>query len=300
MAKRARSLAYASSGAWRSAERKRVMLFGMSGLGKTHVSNILRRSGDWFHYSVDYRIGTRYMGEFIVDNFKKEAMRNPFLAELLRSDSIYIASNIQFENLEPLSTYIGKPGAPAKGGIPFEEYRRRQAQHRFAEINAMRDTTYFAERARELYGYDCFVCDSSGSLIEVVDPDNEDDPVLARICSTILPVWIKGTDRHIDELVERFSRDPKPMYYKPEFLSELWEEFLAQTDSAPETADPDAFIRWGYRRLLDDRAPRYAALAGNWGVTIRAHDINAVSEASEFVDLVADAIDARDGNCNDG
>ena len=41
----------------------------MSGLGKTHVSNMLRRTGGWFHYSIDYRIGTRYMGEYIVDNF---------------------------------------------------------------------------------------------------------------------------------------------------------------------------------------------------------------------------------------
>ena len=276
------------------------MLFGMSGLGKTHVSNVLRQSGDWFHYSVDYRIGTRYMGEFIVDNFKKEAMRNPFLAELLRSDSIYIGSNIQFENLEPLSTYIGKPGAPEKGGISFEEYRRRQAQHRHAEISAMRDTTYFAERAREIYGYNCFVCDSSGSLIEVVDPENRDDPVLAGICDTMLPVWIKGTDRHIDELVERFSRDPKPMYYQSDFLCDLWEKFLGQTGSAPETADPDAFIRWGYRRLLDHRAPRYAALAGNWGVTVAARDIYAVSAASDFVELVADAIDARYGDHDEG
>ena len=37
----------------------------MSGLGKTHMSNLLRGTGSWFHYSIDYRIGTRYMGEFI-------------------------------------------------------------------------------------------------------------------------------------------------------------------------------------------------------------------------------------------
>ena len=30
----------------------------------------------------DYRIGTRYMGEFIEDSFKREAMGNPFLRDL--------------------------------------------------------------------------------------------------------------------------------------------------------------------------------------------------------------------------
>ena len=53
---------YRSADDWRNATEKRIMLFGMSGLGKTYISNLLRASGSWFHYSVDYRIGTRYMG----------------------------------------------------------------------------------------------------------------------------------------------------------------------------------------------------------------------------------------------
>ncbi|MEM1345558.1 MAG: ATPase, partial [Pseudomonadota bacterium] len=106
---------YPDAQSYLQAPRKAVALFGMSGLGKTRTASLLREAGDWFHYSVDYRIGTRYMGEHIVDNFKREAMRNPFLRELLRSDSIYIASNLTFENLSPLSTYLGKPGDPDRG-----------------------------------------------------------------------------------------------------------------------------------------------------------------------------------------
>ena len=65
---------YENSNVWKNAKQKKVLLFAMSGLGKTHVSSMLRAQGDWFHYSIDYRIGTRYMGEYIVDNFKKTAM----------------------------------------------------------------------------------------------------------------------------------------------------------------------------------------------------------------------------------
>ena len=99
---------YENGAQWAGAKQKKALLFAMSGLGKTHISSMLRHRGNWFHYSIDYRIGTRYMGEHIVDNFKKSAMSVPFLAELLRSDSISIASNITFENLAPLSTYLGK------------------------------------------------------------------------------------------------------------------------------------------------------------------------------------------------
>ncbi|MDP3861346.1 MAG: ATPase, partial [Phaeovulum sp.] len=59
---------YQTATDWRDAPHKKVLLFGMSGLGKTHVASMLRGTGQWFHYSVDYRIGTRYMGEHIADN----------------------------------------------------------------------------------------------------------------------------------------------------------------------------------------------------------------------------------------
>ena len=152
------ALLYPTADAYLAAPEKRVLLFGMSGLGKTHAARMLRASGAWFHYSVDYRIGTRYMGELIADDFKRHAMRVPYLRDLLMTDSIWIGSNITFENLAPLSRYLGKPGDPDRGGLPFEEYIRRQDQHRAAEVAALLDTRHFIERARAIYGYPHFVC----------------------------------------------------------------------------------------------------------------------------------------------
>lgn len=278
---------------WRASDARKVMLFGMSGLGKTHVSNLLRDAGGWFHYSVDYRIGTRYMGEHIVDNFKREAMRNPFLAELLRSDSIYIASNITFNNLSPLSSYLGKPGDPAKGGIAFGEYKRRQALHRQAEISAMLDAPHFISRAHDLYEYDNFICDTSGSICEVVNPDDPADPVLSGLSPHLLPVWIEGGADHVDELVRRFDRAPKPMYFDPDFLDATWAAFLAETGTTDACADPDAFMRYAYRRCLDHRLPRYRAMAENWGLKVAASDVAGVRKASDFIALVSDALAAR-------
>src|SRR5690606_14560002 len=211
--RRAGPMIYDSAESWLEAPEKRVMLFGMSGLGKTHVASMLRRAGGWFHYSVDYRIGTRYMGELIADEFKLHAMQVPLLRELLLTDSVRIRSNITFDNLAPLSMYLGKPGDPARGGLAFPDYMTRQNQHRAAEIAAMLDCGHFITRARAIYGYRDFVCDSSGSVCEVVFPDDPDDPVLTATAALMLPVWIRGTEAHTAELVRRFDRAPKPMYY---------------------------------------------------------------------------------------
>ncbi|MEM6904876.1 MAG: ATPase [Pseudomonadota bacterium] len=284
---------YATPEEYLNAPRKAVALFGMSGVGKTRIAAMLRAEAEWFHYSVDFRIGTRYMGEHIVDNFKREAMLNPFLRELLRTDSIYIASNITFENLAPLSTYLGKPGDPAKGGIAFEEYVRRQRQHREAEIRALGDTTLFIAKAREIYGYQHFLCDTGGSICEVVDPENPSDPVLSKLSAAVLLVQIRGTPEMEEDLVRRFIRAPKPMYYPEDVLRRFWGEYLAETGHAETEVDPDAFIAWGFRRLLAHRVPRYGAIAKSWGVTVEAAEIEAVRSPAEFDALIAEAIARR-------
>ncbi|MDG2452470.1 MAG: ATPase [Paracoccaceae bacterium] len=285
-------MSYKSADDWRKSRHKRVLLLGMSGLGKTHVSNMLRAQGDWFHYSVDYRIGTRYMGELIADNAKHEAMKVPFLREMLMSDSIYIASNITFENLAPLSAYLGKPGDPELGGLSIDEYRRRQDQHRAAEISALLDTPHFMDRAQAIYGYDHFVCDTGGSICEVVDPSNKNDEVLNTLSNDLLIVWIEGSDAHAAELARRFDLAPKPMYYQPEFLEAAWAEYLNNNKVSEGEVDPDDFVRWTYSRALAHRAPLYREIA-QWGVAVQAHDIAQVKSAGAFESLIASALEMR-------
>ena len=285
-------LLYQDADAWREAKAKRVLVFGMSGLGKTHMSTTVRDSGSWFHYSIDYRIGTRYMGERIADNAKAEAMKVPFLRDLLMSDSIYIGSNITFHNLSPVSTYLGKPGDPAKGGLPIAEYRRRQEQFRQSEIAALQDTGYFAERAQALYGYPNFICDTGGSICEWVDPADDDDPLMTALSTVALPIWIKGDAAHTAALIARFDKAPKPMAYQPEFLLDCWTAYLAETGEAEDKVDPNAFVRWTYARALAHRQPRYEAMA-RWGVTVTADEVSALRGEADFIDLVSAALSRR-------
>ena len=285
---------YASAQHWRDAPEKRLLLMGMSGLGKTHLSTLLREAGGWFHYSIDYRIGTRYLGEAITDNAKHHAMQVPFLRDLLMSDSIYIGSNITLDNLAPVSTYLGKPGDPAKGGLPIQQYRLRQEQFRAAEDAALLDTGHFIDRADWLYGYPHFVCDTGGSICEWVDPDDPGDPIMSHLSARTLIVWIEGSDAHTEELIRRFAKAPKPMSYQPEFLERVWSDHLARQECAADDVDPDAFVRWAYAQALAHRQPRYRAMADRWGLTIPAEAVADAGTAGDVIDLVTDALAERD------
>ena len=272
---------------WIKSPNKRVSLLGMSGLGKTRLSNMLQSTFNWFHYSVDYRIGTRYLDEFIVDNFKQEAMKNPFLRELLLSDSIYISSNLNFNNLSPLSTYLGKPGNKILGGINFEKYKERQKQHREAEILSILDTNKFIEKSNDIYGYQNFVCDTSGSICEVVNPEDPNDPLLSHLAEDTLIILIKGSRKHKEQLIKRFKKDPKPIYYNEDFLNKKWSNFKDEFKVSNSNVDPDKFILYCFEELLDYRTPIYNSIAKNWGITIDADDISKVKNENDFIDLVS-------------
>ncbi len=282
---------FSSSKEFRDWPAKAVTVFGMSGVGKTTLGTALRNF-EWFLYSVDYRIGTRYMDEHIVDNFKREAMRVPFLRDLLRSDSIYISSNITFENLSPLSTYLGKPGNPDKGGIAYAEYRRRLEQHRLAEIASLLDVEKFIEKARDIYDYQHFICDCGGSLCEVVNLTDRTDPVLKALADNTAILYIRGTEALADELIARFRKSPKPMYYQPQFLDAKWAEYKADNGiSNDDDVDPDDFAVWGFEQLIHHRIPLYEKIAKRHGYTVEMADVPSVRDDQDFIDLVSKAID---------
>jgi hypothetical protein len=280
-------LIYQNKKDWIKSPNKRVSLLGMSGLGKTRLSNMLQSTFNWFHYSVDYRIGTRYLDEFIVDNFKQEAMKNAFLRELLLSDSIYISSNLNFNNLSPLSTYLGKPGKETLGGINFEKYKERQKQHREAEILSILDTNKFIEKSNDIYGYQNFVCDTSGSICEVVNPEDPNDPLLSHLAEDTLIILIKGSRKHKEQLIKRFEKDPKPIYYNEDFLNKKWSNFKDEFKVSNSNVDPDKFILYCFKELLDYRTPIYNSIAKNWGITIDADDISKVKNENDFINLVS-------------
>ncbi len=262
-------------------ENKCVTLLGMSGVGKTRLAAKLRKR-NWFHYSGDYRIGTRYLDESILDHIKQQAMQVPFLRDLLRSDSIYIRNNITVDNLQPVSSFLGKLGNPEKGGLGLKEFKHRQELHRLAEIAAMRDVPEFIGKAHEIYGYKHFVNDAGGSLCELNDSET-----LKILADHTLILYIKANEKDEQELIRRAEDDPKPLYYREAFLDEQLDIYLRETGSAyVAQIDPDNFVRWMFPRLFHSRVPRYQAIADQHGYTVTTEALKEVRDETGFLRLV--------------
>jgi len=266
-------------------EHKKVTLVGMSGVGKTYISSMLR-SSQWFHYSGDYRIGTRYLDEAILDMIKSKAMEVPFLNDLLRNDWIYIRNNIKVSDLGPVLSFVGKLGNPTLGGVELEDFQRRQDLYRQAEIAAMHDVPGFIEKAQNIYGYKHFVNDVGGSLCELDDP-----AVMDVIDENTVILYIQVTNEEEEQkLISRAQSAPKPLYYRPEFLLEQLEIYLAENNlEFAAQMDPDEFTRWVFPRLFHSRVPRYEDIAKR-GYTVTSQEVSSVKNEADFLALIETAI----------
>jgi len=261
-------------------------LLGMSGVGKTYLSTLLC-GHNWFHYSGDYRIGTRYLDEPILDIIKQQAMQVPFLHDLLRRDWIYIRNNIKVDDLGPVLSFVGKLGNPEQGGVALEDFVHRQAQYREAEIAAMHDVPEFIRKSQEIYGYRHFVNDVGGSLCELDEPS-----VIDLLVTHTLILYIQVTDKEEEQkLIERAQSDPKPLYYRPDFLKRQLDIYLEENGmSYAAEMEPDEFTRWIFPRLFHSRIPRYEAIAEPHGYTVTSREVSEVRDEADFLQLLETVI----------
>ncbi|MEM1045537.1 MAG: ATPase [Pseudomonadota bacterium] len=305
---------YTSSAELRAAHRDAglsVTLMGMSGVGKTTLARALsvRR---WFHYSGDYRIGTHHLQEAIVDNLKIEAMKVDRLRRLLLDDLIHIGVNIDIDNIQIMSDYLGTIRDPENpDGLSIDEFRERQVAYREAEIRAMLDVGTFIRKAHQVYGYKSFVNDAGGSLCDIVDVEAEriaDDPVLKHLGEHTLIVHINSDEASRDELIRRSGDAPKPIYYQPHFLNEQLAPFQRH-GMLDENDLPGRFQALIFRNLIGNRQARYEAIAKAWGCAISERDAGELTDLwvknphkkeravlaaeieNRFVDLLAEALD---------
>lgn len=264
---------------------KVITLIGMSGVGKTTLGSMLPTT-DWFHYSADYRIGTRYLKEPILDNIKQQAMQQPFLRDLVLSDSISFRSNITFHHLKPVSTFLGKIGNSDLGGISIDEFKRRQRLHREAEVQATLDVADFINKAGNIYGRSHFLNDTGGSICELSDEEAWDE-----LSKHSLILYLKADEVMEQMMIERAQADPKPLYYADVFLADHISEYLSLKGlSHSDEINPDEYVQWVFPSLIAHRRPLYERITEKYGYTIDANKVLSVKNEQDVMDLISDAL----------
>ena len=240
---------------------KRFALLGMSGLGKTFISRSLVKQDNWLHYSVDYEIGK------ILFKNKHRNLLNGF----------------EVGNLTNLSDFLGKPGSPSMGGIPFSEYLTRQKLHRDAEIKATLHASSLVENSP---GLSHFVCDTSGSICELVNPSDENDAILKSLSKNFLIICLEAPDSMYQVLINRFLAKPKPMYYEEKFLHSLWQSFKNESPNINDHINPDDFMIYGFKALIKRRKAIFDSISKNWGISLNFENLRVVKSAADLVKAI--------------
>ncbi len=267
-------------------EKYCVAVMGLSGVGKTTLARKLP-SDKWFHYSVDYRIWTHYLGDELSDYLKLLARTHPVLKDLLRTDAISVEPRVHFDNLRVTSVFMGMLGSLKEHGLNEREFARRMSLHADAEKLAVQDIVEFKQRAWKLYRYPHFIADLSGSLCEVVEPENSHDDTLSFLSKHCTLIYIRATDEHKLELIRRAQADPKPIYYRQDFLNETLPGLLKEygvtkvTDLSPKVVGAHL-----YDKLISHRVERYEAIAKRHAVVLEMDEVKAIDGEQSLVELI--------------
>ena len=257
----------------------------MSGVGKTHLAKLLSKEDQYFHYSGDYRIGAQYLNNSILENTIERIKRDEWLKDLLDNESISVQNHITFDNLSSVSAFLGKVGNPELGGLPIDEFTRRQLLFKQAETSTMLDVPDFINKANQ-QGIENFINDAGGSLCEL---DNEE--VYQTLAEHTIILYIRASEKNEKILIERAQTHPKPLYYQAEFLQDQLNIYLAENQfTYVAQINPDNFMRWIFPRLLEHRKPKYEHIAQQYGYTIDSDDLYQCQHANEVLELIEGVI----------
>ncbi|WP_139056624.1 hypothetical protein [Ruegeria conchae] len=213
--------------------------------------------------SIDAQIQGQYLRKQILDAFNAEVSKGAMLSRLQELGILNLGDELCKDTLAPLTSYLGMPGDPDRGGIEFNEYVKRQNFHRQAELTAV-------EGLLSLESDQPVLADSSGSFCELFAAG---DPTFSALKERFLIVSLRESDELVQNLIVRYVENPKPIYYPPDLLSEYWSEYSEMAGDRDSDIDPTMFALWSYQKLISVRRDKFAALARQSDISISAADL---------------------------
>ena len=239
--------------------KKGIALIGMSGIGKTHLTQLLT-DGGYESCSIDFEIGTKHL----------KTMIEQALGE---------ACAVTINDLSQISRYIGQVGATAEGGRTLALFSERQTTYNKAETDALRAALLVEGESDPSQA---FILDTTGSFCEIDDKD-----LVAQIAEKFLIVYLEADEESRKAAIARAVDNPKPMYYPPKAF-EKWVEAYCTENSIDdiEQAHPHDFARWVFPKLFAARLEKYERLAAQYGLTISVDRFNNAENAEDVCAVI--------------
>lgn len=285
---------YPSGGFFLRNSQLKLLLIGMSGVGKTYLSTVLSKNQK--HYSVDYLIGAKYLTQEISDSINKELKTNPYIEDLLNNQALKTEVSISSDNLCALSFYIGLFGSKQKNGLPLGEFVRRQKLYLESERKVMFDLITTIENKNSV------IVDTTGSFCELFSyPIDFSDPLIKMLRDDFLVIYLEADNQLNETLIQRQRQAPKPMCYEPDFFQSQLQEYCkinnieysksSLSKFQNDNIDPKDFSMFVFRKCIHYRKHKYQQIADFTGITIPAKQTSNIDSSSQFYDLVAKTID---------
>ena len=137
------------------------------------------------------------------------------------------------------------------------------------------------------------VCDTSGSICELVNPSDKEDILLTSLSRNFLIICLEAPESMYQVLIDRFLARPKPMYYEENFLHSLWQNFKIGSIDTEDKINPDDFMIFGFKALIERRKAIYDMIAKNWGIKLNFDNLSSVKNEADLMAVVQSEIESK-------
>ena len=80
------------------------------------------------------------------------------------------------------------------------------------------------------------------------------------------------------------------MYYEENFLRSLWENFKNHTSDINDKINPDEFMVYGFKALIERRKEIFDTISKNWGISLNFEQLIKINSANDLIDAINFAI----------
>ena len=234
---------------------RRITFIGMSGCGKTFLSQHLANNYGFFHYSVDWEITTILYPQILQSVIEKIKDQSPFFKSLHEKFAIKTELSLTFDDLSAITSFVIP--LDDNGKVAYHKFLHNQNLYKAAELQATKHFFSHARQAINLYKMQGAICDATGSVCEVA---LEDDEIIRDLKEQTTVVYLQTDETHQEMLVERSKNAIKPILYNENFLIKNLQEYYNTKNITQDFEIDRGFFLWVFPNLLKYRQECYAEL----------------------------------------